>query len=456
MSYLSIFLMLIPILSHYGSPPAYGKISEVQPKSGPIMRDLNLKAETVVSGIGFPTSMAFLGDNDILVLEKNEGAVRRIVNGVMLEDPLLKVNVSSAGERGMLGIAVLKENNTLSKPTYVFLYYTEMVQKENLDKQNLGEPIIRNRLYRYELTDGRLTDPKLLLDLPSGPRTIHNGGAISIGMDNNIYLIVGDMYRGDPQDSELLIGTAGILRIDQEGNPVKDEEGQYVLGNTHPLNKYFAHGVRNGFGIDFDPVNGNLWDTENGPGYGDEINLVEQGFNSGWGDIQGFWTGQAPHPEDILLSPNPEALLTFGGKSEYNHPEFAVHPSIGFTALTFLNTVNYGRDYENNIVVGDFHQGSLYLLTLNENRTDLQLNGQLSDKMANNVNELKDIILGQGFGGITDIEIGPDGNIYVLSLYQGGGNCELDKPGATDCIEYDSSIAGTIFRIIPADNLLVP
>jgi aldose sugar dehydrogenase len=210
-----------------------------------------------------------------------------------------------------------------------------------------------------------------------------------------------------------------------------------------PLNKNFAHGVRNGFGIDFDPVNGNLWDTENGPGYGDEINLVEQG----WGNIQGFWTGQAPHPEDILLSPNPEELLTFGGKSEYSHP------SIGFTALTFLNTVNYGR--ENNIVVGDFHQGNLYLLTLNENRTDLQPNGRLSDKMANNMIELKDIILGQGFGGITDIEIGPDGNIYVLSLYQGGGNCELDKPEVTDCIEYDSSIAGTIFRIIPA-NLLVP
>ena len=56
------------------------------------------------------------------------------------------------------------------------------------------------------------------------------------------------------------------------------------------MNLYYAYGIRNSFGIDFDPVTGKLWDTENGPGYGDEINLVKPGFNSGWGKIQGMWT----------------------------------------------------------------------------------------------------------------------------------------------------------------------
>ena len=51
--------------------------------------------------------------------------------------------------------------------------------------------------------------------------------------------------------------------------------------------KYYAYGIRNSFGMDFDPVTGNLWDTENGPSYGDEINLVEPGFNSGWQVVQG-------------------------------------------------------------------------------------------------------------------------------------------------------------------------
>ena len=60
------------------------------------------------------------------------------------------------------------------------------------------------------------------------------------------------------------------------------------LEMQHSLNKYYAYGIRNSFGIDFDPVTGNLWDTENGPGFGDEINLVEPGFNSGWSRVQGY------------------------------------------------------------------------------------------------------------------------------------------------------------------------
>ena len=62
-----------------------------------------------------------------------------------------------------------------------------------------------------------------------------------------------------------------------------------MLADHSPLNKYYAFGIRNGFGLAFDPVTSKLWDTENGPGYGDEINLVEPGFNSGWLRVQGWW-----------------------------------------------------------------------------------------------------------------------------------------------------------------------
>jgi glucose/arabinose dehydrogenase len=54
-----------------------------------------------------------------------------------------------------------------------------------------------------------------------------------------------------------------------------------ALDDSDPLNKYFAYGMKNSFGIGFDPIAGNLWDTENGPTYVDEINLVKYGFNSG-------------------------------------------------------------------------------------------------------------------------------------------------------------------------------
>jgi glucose/arabinose dehydrogenase len=58
--------------------------------------------------------------------------------------------------------------------------------------------------------------------------------------------------------------------------------------DNRPLNMYYAYGIRNSFGLDFDPLTGNLWDTENGPEYGDEINLVELSFNSGWLKLVGY------------------------------------------------------------------------------------------------------------------------------------------------------------------------
>ena len=64
-----------------------------------------------------------------------------------------------------------------------------------------------------------------------------------------------------------------------DGKPVNN---QGILGDISPLNLYYAYGIRNSFGIDFDPVTGNLWDTENGPAYADEINIVKPGFNSGY------------------------------------------------------------------------------------------------------------------------------------------------------------------------------
>jgi glucose/arabinose dehydrogenase len=77
----------------------------------PAVNDPNLKVEKVFEGLRFPTKMAFLGPNDILVLEKDNGTVQRIVNGKMLPEPILDVNVANKFERGMLGIAVAKHNN---------------------------------------------------------------------------------------------------------------------------------------------------------------------------------------------------------------------------------------------------------------------------------------------------------------------------------------------------------
>src|SRR5919202_6047775 len=79
--------------------------------TGPTVNYPNLKVQVVSGGIKFPSSMAFLGPNDILVLEKNNGTVQRIINGKILSRPLLHVNVANDAERGMLGIAISKHEN---------------------------------------------------------------------------------------------------------------------------------------------------------------------------------------------------------------------------------------------------------------------------------------------------------------------------------------------------------
>src|SRR5919112_59093 len=151
----------------------------------PSIKDPNLGVELVSSdALEFPTSMAFLGPDDILVLEKEKGTVQRIVNGKLLPTPVLTVAVASQVERCMCGIAVSKSD---SGSVYVFLYFTEA------DESGSSSEPIGHRLYRYEWINNQLVNPILLLDLPATPGPRHNGGVVRIGPDNNVYVIIGDV-----------------------------------------------------------------------------------------------------------------------------------------------------------------------------------------------------------------------------------------------------------------------
>jgi glucose/arabinose dehydrogenase len=411
----------------------------------PTIHDKNIGIEVVSKGLKFPTKMAFLGPNDILVLEKNEGTIQRIVNGVMLSKPLLDINVSNSSERGMLGVAI-GNNETNYKSRNVFLYFTSPEDQGTLrDARNLAS----NNLYRFDLVNNRLVNPKVLVHLPSFRYSQHNGGDLLIGPDDNVYVIIGNVggsydeyhtkaktqnYKGgiDPD------GRGGILAMTQDGEPAYKGG---ILGGSFPLNLYYAYGIRNSFGITFDPVNGKLWDTENGGTNYDEINLIEPGFNSGSQQMEGLST--------LHKGFSKPKLETFDGKGHYSDPEFTWNDTVGLTGIKFLNSEKLGKQYENDLFAGDFHNGNLYHFDLNKNRTWLSLTGPLKDKIANKDDELRNSLFGQGFGGITDIKVGPDGYLYILSLYQGGDNCEITNKMSSDCVRYESDVLGTIFRIVP-------
>jgi aldose sugar dehydrogenase len=376
-----------------------------------VAKDPRLKVELVTQGLRSPTSMAFLGPNDILVLEKESGTVQRIVNGKMLPQPLLQVPVSTTSERGMLGIATAKHSNG---PTYVFLYYTK--------DGGGGRQSLANVLYRYELSnDQQLVNPKLLLNLPALRGPNHNGGKVVIGPDSNVYTVIGDLRAHRTQAQNVVNGppvdsTGGILRVTQDGQPLSNPP----LGQgTAPLDLYYAYGIRNSFGIDFDPVSGKLWDTENGPTFGDEINLVEPGFNSGWVQVMGIWTPEGAIGKEIAgpVNSNPSNLVDFAGKGKYRAPEFTWLKPVAPTALKFLNSDKLGKQYQNDMFVGDIKKGNLYHFDLNQARTGIVLNGTLSNKISNAPSDSQPIIFASGFdGGITDIQVGPDGYLYILAF----------------------------------------
>jgi glucose/arabinose dehydrogenase len=397
-----------------------------------ILSDPKLKIELVTSGLDFPTTMAFLGPDDFLILEK-AGTVKRVTNGVILDKPLLQVDVSVKDERGLLGIAISEkknlnddkgtsiQNNNISHN--VFLYYVVCEGK------NTG---CENRIYRYDLDNKNnvLINPKLLLSIPSFPDPAHIGGIIDIGPDNNLYVTVGnfqhtipsEVYRTKTQnyeDGKPVDGRAGVLRITQDGKPV----GEGIIGNEYPLNLYYAYGVKNSFGIDFDPVTGKLWFTENGPKFGDEINLAEPGSNSGSDKIFGIWRvneeGKKLQLDDkegeyVTVGNNPKDLVYFEGKGHYSPPEFTWDKSTPPTALLFLESKNLGDKYENDMFVGSV-DGQIFHFDLNDNRTGLLLNGVLKDKIAADDTEFADILFAEGFSIITDLKQGPDGNLYVVS-----------------------------------------
>ena len=335
------------------------------------------------------TTMTFV-DEDILILQKMDGKVRLIQDGILQDKPVLDVNVDSIGEKGMLGITSIDSS--------VYLYFTEA----NED----GGESIGNRIYKYEWDGASLINPELLKELPSN--VSHNGGAMTVGLDNQVYAVIGDTLRYG------LLQNKPIEWLKGDDIDFKDNG---VILQVETEKPYFAMGIRNSFGLAIDPVTGNLWATENGDDDFDEINLIPDKFNSGWIVIMG------PATESELVSlPGYEDYV-------YNDPKFSWEKPIAPTGLDFAQ-FQETDNYDNSLFVGDCNTGNLYKFELNKNRDGFDFTSSfLQDNVINKNETMGEIIVGTGFGCVTDIERGPDGFLYVVSLSE-----------------------GTIFRIIPTAN----
>jgi glucose/arabinose dehydrogenase len=358
----------------------------------PIVFDNDFIIKKFSTGLKFPTTMHFVGD-DIFVLEKSTGKVIRIKdNGVHYNESVLDVPVNACWESGLLGISGMSN--------HVFLYFSE--SETGLDTTECHDQPVKNRVYRYDWNGEKLINPILIKELPGNLDDLgrHNGGVITKGQSNEIYFVIGDL------------GQHGIFQNNPSGTI--DETGSVFKIDTESNNnvELFAMGIRNSFGLAVDPVSGYLWDTENSPHYFDEINLVKSGFNSGWERVMG------PVDRDNPDIDGPQTIPTTFENFVYSDPEFSFERAVAVTAIEFPGKGDFEK-YSDWLFVGDYNNGRIYKFQLNSDRTEFVFsNPELSDLVLDDNDEIDEILFAKGFQTISDIEF-HDGAMYVVSISDG-------------------------------------
>ena len=406
-----IFLILFSIiLLNLGSNDIL-TYAEENKTNNIVIKDSNLIVEEYISGLNLPVMIDFIDDDDgvhMLVIEKDEGTVKIIKDGILISEPILQLEVSHASEEGLIGILV--QNND------VFVHHTT---------KSVDDDTVSNWFTKYTWNGEKLIEPVELLSFHKGTGN-HNGG-VMIEDENGIVLgAIGDL------------GYGKVLDMQQQKNFLSAENN--YIGSILSLNapsEVYAVGIRNTYGLDIDPVTGILWDTENGHRDFDEVNLVQKKFNSGWSKIQG------------PIKDNQETPIING--YEYSDPEFSWERPVAVTSIHFIQSPLF-PEYENSVLIGSFVGGILYKFELNENRDGFRFDdNNLKDLVLNKEDSPNEIIFGTGFAGITDIKEGPDGSIYIVTI--GDGKIFRISPGlngnisGSDCQNFSDSknFSGCIF-----------
>ena len=476
---------------------------EAQPPA-PTLTDPNLDVRVAASGFVQPTSIAFLGANEMLVLEKTTGRVKDVVNGVVV-GTAIDLAVNNASERGLLGIAL--HPNFPTSP-YVYLYWTCRTPTDPVDpfmpdlehcddNMMLGAdtnailqvPLRGNRVDRFVWNGSTLTYDRNLIMLrafqadgaptPAGqgdsaqpPAGNHDGGVIRFGPDGKLYIVIGDNGRrgwlqnlvngptpptaddqfGGPQPDNAHL-TGAIFRLNDDGSTPSSNPfsaaGAAIGGEVGAnIRKVFAYGIRNCFGMAFDPVSGGLWIQVNGDDSFDEIERVEAGENSGWiqiigpsdriAEFKGIETTFGPRtlqqfrwpPTNIADTPEQalSRLFMLPG-AHYSESEFSWRWAVAPAGIGFMQGRALGPQYDGDLFVGasrtTLEGGYLFRFNLTGNRQKIGVDDpRLEDRVADNtakfdITESESLLIGRNFGVGTDVQTGPNGNLFVVSLDRG-------------------------------------
>ena len=257
---------LVVLLSSCQSAPQGRGAGEIE--SAPVAQ-VNFRVETVAGGLQVPWSIVWTPDGRMLLTERN-GNVRVVTNGRLQPEPLFKVpDVEPSGESGLMGLALHPQfaSNHLLYLSYAFKGGSDQLV----------------RVVRYREDGGTLKDRQIIIDnIPAAQ--FHAGCRLRFGPDGKLYITTGDAT--DRQLAQQMNSLAGkTLRLNDDGTVPQDNP---FVGQQNARPEIWSVGHRNAQGMDWQPGSNLMFQTEHGPsgfdgpGGGDEVNIVERGKNYGW------------------------------------------------------------------------------------------------------------------------------------------------------------------------------
>ena len=335
------------------TPPAPDQIVET-------CGSLSTKAEAKVykRGLEFPVDMAWDGGDRIFFTEKATGNVRVLDGRRLADEPCVKLEVNSLGERGTLGIAL---DPAFEDNGYLYVYYTNASPLEN-------------RVTRFTVDDAACTQPEhIVTGIPATEAARHNGGQLEI-IDDKLFVSVGDGY-DDPsvaQDPASLLGK--VLRYNLDGSIPEDNP----FSDGGDAAAAWTIGHRNPFGLAHNPKTGVLYEAENGPECDDELNMIVKGANFGWGSGYSCGTnGVGDDPQKPLV--------------RWSEPVVPTDPWFYEGATESLS---------GHLYLGEFGSGKLHRFTLNEAGDDVVADDVIYDSPSQ----------------IVDVSEGPGELLYFLTV----------------------------------------
>jgi glucose/arabinose dehydrogenase len=328
----------------------------VGPTTGPAVAG-GFRAIRVASGLASPVGFTFLPGGRLVYVERNTGWLRfrNLQTDVDVRVHRIR-NVNSDGERGALGVAL---HPSWPAQPFVFVYVT----------RNTADGL-RNQVLRIRVEDDDGVAVRRLLSVAAGPASNHNGGRIAFGPDGKLYVVIGDNAQPSNSQDRSANLRGKILRLNPDGS----------IPSTNPFGtRIWAYGIRNSIGFDFDPRNGRLWESENGPGCNDEVNRIVKGGNHGWGPNESC-------PNTNNSGPTPRIL-----------PKHRFVDTVGLTGLAFCDACGLGPAFSGDLVVGAVNDGRIRRFDLNADR--------------NRFDSGPVLVLDRP-GPVLSIEVAPNGRIY--------------------------------------------